>query len=469
MEYVPDGSLENWISQREIKDWKTLLALAIHIADGLAHAHNHGLIHRDLKPANILIKKYPIAGKGFLPAAKITDFGLVKKLHDMEIKNNPPQQTFLPRTNLIETKLTADGGFVGTKLYASPEQLNGESDLDRNTDVYSFGIILCEMVTHRNIQMDLIKYWSEQKNGLWDVSSQFNEYVRKLIYSLCPNCPDRLISLIIKCIQFCRTNRWRDEKIAQTFAYFNSISNELKSIFHEAIGKAYSQVFEIHDIPKYLELNYKGVSYLNLKMYDKAIIQLKNSIQERDDWGISHANLSMAHFYNGDIKNALDEINISIDLNPTDAVSFNNKALILNGIGKNTTAIELFDKAIELSPNDEFLYYNRGLILGKGGNYEKARKDFEKTIEIDNQNANAYNGIGMCIMNSNSTEDPIPYFDLAIKSNPICVEAYSNKILVFYRSNRYQDALLCCKEALIRSPSDERLLRWKQRIEKALN
>ena len=51
-------------------------------------------------------------------------------------------------------------------------------------------------------------------------------------------------------------------------------------------------------------------------MYDKAIIQLKNSIQERDDWGISHANLSMAHFYNGDIKNALDEINISIDLIP---------------------------------------------------------------------------------------------------------------------------------------------------------
>ena len=63
--------------------------------------------------------------------------------------------------------------------------------------------------------MDLIKYWSEQKNGLWDVSSQFNEYVRKLIYSKRPNCPDRLISLIIKCIQFCRTNRWRDEKIAR--------------------------------------------------------------------------------------------------------------------------------------------------------------------------------------------------------------------------------------------------------------
>ncbi|MEL6408038.1 MAG: protein kinase [Chloroflexota bacterium] len=91
------------------------------VAHGLDYAHERGILHRDMKPSNILIEDDS-------EQAYITDFGLARIVeagastisHDM---------------------------MLGTPFYISPEQAQGDKDLDRRTDVYSLGVILYELLT----------------------------------------------------------------------------------------------------------------------------------------------------------------------------------------------------------------------------------------------------------------------------------------------------------------------------------
>ncbi|MCK4819619.1 serine/threonine protein kinase, partial [bacterium] len=88
------------------------------VAQGLAKAHQKGIIHRDIKPANIMVTNDGIV--------KILDFGLAKLSG--------------------QTMLTKEGTTLGTISYMSPEQTRGGS-VDQRTDIWSLGVILYEMLT----------------------------------------------------------------------------------------------------------------------------------------------------------------------------------------------------------------------------------------------------------------------------------------------------------------------------------
>jgi len=109
------------------RTWREILGLLMGVADGLSAAHAAGVIHRDVKPANILV-----GSNGY---AKLGDFGVAKLVAG----------TTRETTSLLLRGHTRPGAIVGTLAYMSPEQASGGL-IDRRSDVFSFGVVLYEML-----------------------------------------------------------------------------------------------------------------------------------------------------------------------------------------------------------------------------------------------------------------------------------------------------------------------------------
>ncbi|MBI5444796.1 MAG: serine/threonine-protein kinase, partial [Deltaproteobacteria bacterium] len=136
LELVEGPTLEEKLSSGPIPLEEAVL-IARDVASALEAAHGKGIVHRDLKPANV---KLPPGGH-----AKVLDFGLAKALGPA---SGPLSHG--PTGPVGATPHTEPGLVVGTAAYMSPEQARG-LQVDRRTDVWSFGVLFYEMLTGRKL------------------------------------------------------------------------------------------------------------------------------------------------------------------------------------------------------------------------------------------------------------------------------------------------------------------------------
>jgi len=135
MEFVAGKPLDRLIGHKPLP-MDEFLTYAVQIAEGLAAAHGKGIIHRDLKPANIMISSNR--------TVKLLDFGLAKLTETPE-RHETPDETAITQGDPGQA-LSGQGMILGTLAYMSPEQIEGKR-LDARSDVFSFGVVLYEMLT----------------------------------------------------------------------------------------------------------------------------------------------------------------------------------------------------------------------------------------------------------------------------------------------------------------------------------
>jgi serine/threonine protein kinase len=154
MELVEGETLKDRLARNPMPP-EILLDLAIQIAEALDAAHSKKIIHRDIKPANIFVN-----ARG---QAKILDFGLAKLKAERSIEaRSGTRDTDATQTMTINDALSVAGKVMGTPWYMSPEQAAGQ-EVDARSDIFSFGLVLYEMLAGRRPFVDASNPESLQK------------------------------------------------------------------------------------------------------------------------------------------------------------------------------------------------------------------------------------------------------------------------------------------------------------------
>lgn len=121
MQYIEGPSLAKRLATDPPLTVHEIIDIALQCLSALAVAHDDGLIHRDIKPANVLLEE--TTGRAY-----VVDFGLARRVDD-------------------DQGLTRTGIVVGSVEYLSPEQARGDRQIDHRSDLYSFGVLLYQMLT----------------------------------------------------------------------------------------------------------------------------------------------------------------------------------------------------------------------------------------------------------------------------------------------------------------------------------
>jgi Tol biopolymer transport system component len=158
------------------------LRYAVEIASALAAAHRAGIVHRDLKPGNVMLTA---------SGAKLLDFGLAKLLRD-------------PSSDATAEAITVEGQMVGTLAYMSPEQVEGKG-ADARSDVFSFGTMLHEMLTHQRA------FDGSSAHVIAAILSS-QPPAPSTIQTLCPPEVDHLVA---RCLAKDPDERWQDARDLQ--------------------------------------------------------------------------------------------------------------------------------------------------------------------------------------------------------------------------------------------------------------
>ena len=198
-EVVHGPNLKEHILNNSPLDIDEVISIAMMTLRGIEHAHDRGIIHRDIKPQNILLDTN---GR-----VKITDFGIAKALS--------------------ETRMTETNQVIGSVQYISPEQAKGHNT-DERTDIYSFGVMLFELLTGH------LPYEAETavSVALKHISEPFPDI------SEYRDIPVGLKNIVMKCTEKEPLNRYRHaDDVLSALVYYKDVSEPYVPVKKEEQGK----------------------------------------------------------------------------------------------------------------------------------------------------------------------------------------------------------------------------------------
>ncbi len=448
MECIPppigfkNSSLNDYIRMKPLDD-KQMMNWAIQFCHGMEHVNKNGIkCHLDIKPGNILINESD--------NVQISDFGLARLFDEADSQ--------------------LKGGIQGTLPYMPPEQF-GIGDFDVRNDIYSFGVVLYEMVTGRlpfevRIPLDV-------HGDIQNVRQQ--EWEKAHCNAPIPDAGGKIGNIIKKCMAKDRADRYGSfgelrsdlswymltkmgilDKTPSPESYNDNDWTEYGAKL-AALGR-YEEALACYE--KALDINpgnpaawnNKGYSLTKLGRYNEAIKCYNQSIKSGNESVEPWMNLAACLNILGHDEEAVACCERGLQIEAFNPVLWLNKGNSLRNLGQLSEAIKCFDKAIEYNPRYANAWYNRGNTFFEAGDIQRALVSSEKAASLDPTLADAWLCMGNCHTRLGKFDLAMRHFDKALSLNPRLIECWFNKGCLYGGQARYREAVHCFEKFVEQAP-----------------
>ncbi len=427
----------------------------------------HNVIHRDLKPQNILLDENK--------DVYIADWGLARIIY------NDDKATFTSHKGNslnLNPKLTQDGAFVGTVLYASPEQLLGKSNIDHRSDIYSLGCIMYQWETGKP------PFVADTIN---EIASGHMQLKPQKIAGIFKKSKFRVEKIIMRCLEKDPNNRYQsydelladireiakrqcgnfksfelEERYLSVNIGYDEFCKKLKSGKLGIVGDNRFGILCEEDITPYLS---EAFTLLNIGESDKAI-----SIYERlysnklciefPDFGLNQhisINLSLAYSNTNQFDKAIDVLMSISNAIHIPAEYYVNLSNLYIKTRKFQAANDLCVTGLKHYPYDTALIGNNTIALSQLGNFNlalefaKRRLSLDRNIHSISELADVFYNCGEVLKNVDFPltieyyREAIKLYRETVKINPKYQIGLYNIALLLYKMKRYSDSLDFCK------------------------
>lgn len=446
-------------SEREIVD------LGTQLCEGLAAAHEHGVIHCDLKPANVRIT--PDA------RVKILDFGLAKVLRTT-------QAALDWEATASVTRQSASGG---TLPYMSPEQLLSEK-VDARTDIWAAGCVLYEMATG-------LRPFSGSATALTDA---ILHSAPASITKLNPKAPNALDVIIGKCLDKDSSRRYSSAReiavdLRRLTSGRNALSLRMSRSLRKPLGKATVVTAVLLALAAYASLRRPGGapagherraaavaapaahdSYLRgleqLERWDKAknidtaIVNFQQAIRADPSYALGFSALGEAYWrkYRRDhnsnwIEQAEANCRRAAELNSQLPAVYVTLALLHNGEGRYNLALQEIQQALKLAPRDGDALLGEATVYASLGRVEEAESKYKKAVALRPQHWGGQYELGVFYFRQKRYADAAVEFRRVIELTPDNVMAHATLGAMMQLLHRNEEAETELKRSLELEPS----------------
>jgi tetratricopeptide (TPR) repeat protein len=353
---------------------------------------------------------------------KVTDFGLAK-LFDNETLDG--MKSVIPQG--MKSHLTATT--VGTCTHMAPEQFDNAAGVGLKADIYSFGVMLYQMVSGE------LPFQGESWKDLERLHKTQEPPLLKTTDS-------KLAELIQKCMTKDPAGRFSD---------FSEIRELLSNIYKRLAGTPPAAPAEGAALSA-VHWNNKGCSLENLGLHREALECYDSALKLDPSLASAWFNQGVALFASGQGDAALASYDRALELNPKSEQAWSNKGVALKQQGKTVKAIACYDQALQINRRYPNAWINKGVALRMLGKTDEALDCYTRALALNPKDETGWTNKGNILYGRNQAAEALACYERALDVNPSLDRTWLNKGMALNAQGKNADALKCFEKAIQLNP-----------------